>query len=159
MLFGFWEKNQENPKVKSSPKEKAQNTHTLSLSLSSLLAPQPWLHHFLTLLLLFPRSQALPFGPLRESSTLIGFCFFFFFVWLWCLVRALEELCVFVLCCVVYYLSVPAMEDSTKLRLVRCPKCQNVLPELANYTIYQCGACNTVLRGTLSSSPSLPQST
>ncbi|KAG5036875.1 hypothetical protein JHK86_017715 [Glycine max] len=39
------------------------------------------------------------------------------------------------------------MEDSTKLRLVRCPKCQNVLPELANYTIYQCGACNTVLRG------------
>ncbi|KAG4938073.1 hypothetical protein AAZX31_16G025100 [Glycine max] len=39
------------------------------------------------------------------------------------------------------------MEDSTKLRLVRCPKCQNVLPELANYTVYQCGGCNTVLRG------------
>ncbi|KAK7389840.1 hypothetical protein VNO78_25135 [Psophocarpus tetragonolobus] len=44
------------------------------------------------------------------------------------------------------------MEDSTKLRLVRCPKCQNVLPELANYSVYQCGACGTVLRGKLKGS-------
>ncbi|TKY64048.1 Extra-large guanine nucleotide-binding protein 1 [Spatholobus suberectus] len=39
------------------------------------------------------------------------------------------------------------MEDSAKLRLVRCPKCQNVLPELANYSVYQCGGCDAVLRG------------
>ncbi|XP_020226597.1 uncharacterized protein LOC109808142 [Cajanus cajan] len=44
------------------------------------------------------------------------------------------------------------MEDSAMLRLVRCPKCQNVLPELANYTVYQCGGCDTVLRGKLKGS-------
>ncbi|KAL2336149.1 hypothetical protein Fmac_010595 [Flemingia macrophylla] len=44
------------------------------------------------------------------------------------------------------------MEDLAKLRLVRCPKCQNVLPELANYTVYQCGGCDTVLRGKLKGS-------
>ncbi|RDY00886.1 Protein ENHANCED DISEASE RESISTANCE 4, partial [Mucuna pruriens] len=63
---------------------------------------------------------------------------------LWCLVRG--PLCVCVL-----FLSL-AMEDSAKLRLVRCPKCQNVLPELANYTVYQCGGCDTVLRGKLKGS-------
>lgn len=40
-----------------------------------------------------------------------------------------------------------AMEDSAKLRLVRCPKCQNVLHEQASYSIYQCGGCGAVLRG------------
>ncbi|BAT98067.1 uncharacterized protein HKW66_Vig0170040 [Vigna angularis] len=44
------------------------------------------------------------------------------------------------------------MEDSAKLRLVKCPKCQKVLPELANYTVYQCGGCGSVLRGKLKSS-------
>lgn len=81
LLFGFWEKNQENPKGKSAPKEKAENTTTL-LSL--------------TFLLLFPRSQTLPFGPLRESSILInnqGFCCFL--VWLWCLISG--PVCVYVL--------------------------------------------------------------
>ncbi|KAJ1429522.1 putative zinc-ribbon domain, plant [Sesbania bispinosa] len=41
------------------------------------------------------------------------------------------------------------MEDSAKLRLVRCPKCQNLLPELADYSVYQCGGCGTVLRAKL----------
>ncbi|KAI5421975.1 protein ENHANCED DISEASE RESISTANCE 4 [Lathyrus oleraceus] len=39
------------------------------------------------------------------------------------------------------------MEDSAKLRLVRCPKCQNVLHEQPSYSVYQCGGCGTVLRG------------
>ncbi|MED6217396.1 hypothetical protein PIB30_017243 [Stylosanthes scabra] len=38
------------------------------------------------------------------------------------------------------------MEDSSKMRLVRCPKCQNLLPELADYSVYQCGGCGAVLR-------------
>lgn len=41
------------------------------------------------------------------------------------------------------------MSDSAKVRLVRCPKCQNLLPELADYSVYQCGGCGAVLRGTL----------
>ncbi|CAJ2631342.1 protein ENHANCED DISEASE RESISTANCE 4-like [Trifolium pratense] len=38
------------------------------------------------------------------------------------------------------------MADSSKLRLVRCPKCENLLPELADYSVYQCGGCGAVLR-------------
>jgi hypothetical protein len=38
------------------------------------------------------------------------------------------------------------MADPTKVRLVRCPKCENLLPELADYSVYQCGGCGTVLR-------------
>ncbi|KAG4936400.1 hypothetical protein JHK85_051319 [Glycine max] len=39
------------------------------------------------------------------------------------------------------------MSDSAnKLRLVRCPKCQNLLLELADYSVYQCGGCGAVLR-------------
>lgn len=38
------------------------------------------------------------------------------------------------------------MTDSSKLRLVRCPKCENLLPELADYSVYQCGGCGAVLR-------------
>ncbi|XP_027348859.1 protein ENHANCED DISEASE RESISTANCE 4-like isoform X2 [Abrus precatorius] len=38
------------------------------------------------------------------------------------------------------------MADSAKVRLVRCPKCQNLLPELADYSVYQCGGCGAVLR-------------
>jgi ribosomal protein L37AE/L43A len=41
------------------------------------------------------------------------------------------------------------MDESAKPRLVRCPKCQNVLHEQASYSVYQCGGCGTVLRGTL----------
>uniref|UniRef100_A0A2P2LMD1 Uncharacterized protein n=1 Tax=Rhizophora mucronata TaxID=61149 RepID=A0A2P2LMD1_RHIMU len=39
-----------------------------------------------------------------------------------------------------------AMADSTKVRLVRCPKCENLLPELVDYSVYQCGGCGAVLR-------------
>ena len=42
------------------------------------------------------------------------------------------------------------MSASSKVRLVRCPKCDNVLPELADYSLYQCGGCGAVLRGTYS---------
>ncbi|XP_015889387.3 protein ENHANCED DISEASE RESISTANCE 4 [Ziziphus jujuba] len=38
------------------------------------------------------------------------------------------------------------MEESAKVRLVRCPKCENLLPELADYSVYQCGGCGAVLR-------------
>ncbi|KAG5091373.1 hypothetical protein JHK82_050151 [Glycine max] len=39
------------------------------------------------------------------------------------------------------------MSDSAnKLRLVRCPKCQNLLLELADYSVYQCDSCGAVLR-------------
>ncbi|KAJ6393572.1 hypothetical protein OIU77_022912 [Salix suchowensis] len=37
-------------------------------------------------------------------------------------------------------------EGSTKVRLVHCPKCENLLPELADYSVYQCGGCDAVLR-------------
>ncbi|XP_028794763.1 protein ENHANCED DISEASE RESISTANCE 4 [Neltuma alba] len=38
------------------------------------------------------------------------------------------------------------MSASAKVRLVRCPKCDNLLPELADYSLYQCGGCGAVLR-------------
>ncbi|KAJ0565141.1 putative zinc-ribbon domain, plant, protein enhanced disease resistance 4 [Helianthus annuus] len=38
-------------------------------------------------------------------------------------------------------------EEGVALRLVRCPKCENVLPELPEYSVYQCGACGAVLKG------------
>uniref|UniRef100_A0A5B7AE89 Uncharacterized protein n=1 Tax=Davidia involucrata TaxID=16924 RepID=A0A5B7AE89_DAVIN len=38
------------------------------------------------------------------------------------------------------------MEEGSKVRVVRCPKCENLLPELPNYSIYQCGGCGAVLR-------------
>ncbi|KAL5571382.1 hypothetical protein UlMin_020979 [Ulmus minor] len=38
------------------------------------------------------------------------------------------------------------MSDSNNVRLVRCPKCDNLLPELADYSVYQCGGCGAVLR-------------
>ncbi|GAB2271790.1 hypothetical protein Dimus_006621 [Dionaea muscipula] len=38
------------------------------------------------------------------------------------------------------------MAELAKLRLVRCPKCENLLPELPDYSVYQCGGCGAVLR-------------
>ncbi|CAM8977475.1 unnamed protein product [Rhodiola kirilowii] len=38
------------------------------------------------------------------------------------------------------------MSEPKIVRLVRCPKCQNLLPELADYEVYQCGGCGAVLR-------------
>lgn len=40
------------------------------------------------------------------------------------------------------------MSESAKVRLVRCPKCENLLPEVTEFSVYQCGGCGAVLRGT-----------
>ncbi|XP_038700391.1 protein ENHANCED DISEASE RESISTANCE 4-like isoform X2 [Tripterygium wilfordii] len=48
------------------------------------------------------------------------------------------------------------MTESTGLRLVRCPKCENLLPELADYSVYQCGGCGTVLRAKNSDADAFP---
>ncbi|KAH9617149.1 hypothetical protein KSS87_017656 [Heliosperma pusillum] len=34
----------------------------------------------------------------------------------------------------------------SEVRLVRCPKCDKVLPEPCGYTVYQCGGCGAILR-------------
>lgn len=41
------------------------------------------------------------------------------------------------------------MAEGPKVRLVRCPKCDNLLPELPDYSVYKCGGCGAVLRGML----------
>ncbi|KAK9280104.1 hypothetical protein L1049_013789 [Liquidambar formosana] len=38
------------------------------------------------------------------------------------------------------------MADLAKFRVVRCPKCECLLPERADYSIYQCGGCGALLR-------------
>ncbi|KAG9155859.1 hypothetical protein Leryth_004107 [Lithospermum erythrorhizon] len=38
------------------------------------------------------------------------------------------------------------MSEVAKVRLVRCPKCHNLLQELNDYSIYECGGCGAVLR-------------
>ncbi|KAF8380095.1 hypothetical protein HHK36_027565 [Tetracentron sinense] len=38
------------------------------------------------------------------------------------------------------------MAEGAKVRVVRCPKCDNLLPELPDYPLYQCGGCGAVLR-------------
>lgn len=35
----------------------------------------------------------------------------------------------------------------SEIRLVRCPKCDKVLPEPTVYTVYQCGGCGAILKG------------
>lgn len=35
----------------------------------------------------------------------------------------------------------------SEIRLVRCPKCDKVLPEPPVFTVYQCGGCGCMLRG------------
>lgn len=40
-------------------------------------------------------------------------------------------------------------EERAKVRVVRCPKCDKLLPELANFTVYRCGGCNATLQGKL----------
>ncbi|KAK6920013.1 putative zinc-ribbon domain, plant, partial [Dillenia turbinata] len=39
-----------------------------------------------------------------------------------------------------------SMAEAAKVRLVRCPKCENLLPEFPDYSVYQCGGCGAVLR-------------
>lgn len=38
------------------------------------------------------------------------------------------------------------MAEKSAVRLVRCPNCENLLPELPGYSVYQCGGCGAVLR-------------
>lgn len=38
------------------------------------------------------------------------------------------------------------MEEESNVRLVRCPKCENLLPELPDFSVYQCGGCGAILR-------------
>ncbi|KAF8394811.1 hypothetical protein HHK36_018747 [Tetracentron sinense] len=44
------------------------------------------------------------------------------------------------------YLKKMTTKPTPKVRLVRCPKCRRLLPELANLPVYECGGCGTVLR-------------
>lgn len=37
-------------------------------------------------------------------------------------------------------------EALAEVCLVRCPKCESLLPEVIDYSVYQCGGCGTVLR-------------
>lgn len=39
------------------------------------------------------------------------------------------------------------MSETAEVRLVRCPKCKNLLPEVTGYSVYRCGGCGAVLRG------------
>ncbi|KAK9913883.1 hypothetical protein M0R45_037687 [Rubus argutus] len=39
-----------------------------------------------------------------------------------------------------------AAEFTTKVRLVRCPKCRLLLPELPDFPVYKCGGCGAVLQ-------------
>ncbi|KAL3815115.1 hypothetical protein ACJIZ3_016383 [Penstemon smallii] len=38
------------------------------------------------------------------------------------------------------------MSEKSEVRLVRCPKCEKLLPEVTGYSVYQCGGCGAVLR-------------
>lgn len=38
------------------------------------------------------------------------------------------------------------MSEPAEVRLVRCPKCENLLPELTDYSVYQCGGCGALLK-------------
>ncbi|KAF3333214.1 putative zinc-ribbon domain-containing protein [Carex littledalei] len=37
-------------------------------------------------------------------------------------------------------------EVGAQIRVVRCPKCEKLLPELPNYSVYLCGACGATLQ-------------
>ncbi|XP_075493242.1 uncharacterized protein LOC142531099 [Primulina tabacum] len=39
------------------------------------------------------------------------------------------------------------MSETAEVRLVRCPKCKNLLPEVTGYSVNRCGGCGAVLRG------------
>lgn len=38
------------------------------------------------------------------------------------------------------------MPLEAKVRVVKCPKCEKLLPELPNFTVYKCGGCNATLQ-------------
>lgn len=35
-----------------------------------------------------------------------------------------------------------------RVRVVRCPNCDKLLPEIPNLALYRCGGCNAALQGT-----------
>ena len=39
---------------------------------------------------------------------------------------------------------------ASEVCLVRCPKCENLIQEITDYSVYQCGGCGAVLRGIIS---------
>ncbi|XP_062001779.1 uncharacterized protein LOC133718917 [Rosa rugosa] len=39
-----------------------------------------------------------------------------------------------------------SQELTTRVRLVRCPRCRLLLPELPDFKVYKCGGCGAVLR-------------
>jgi hypothetical protein len=47
-----------------------------------------------------------------------------------------------------------AGSQQQQIRVVRCPKCDKLLPELTNYSVYVCGGCGATLQG-LAFSPSM----
>ncbi|KAF3773819.1 Uncharacterized protein EJ110_NYTH54554 [Nymphaea thermarum] len=49
------------------------------------------------------------------------------------------------------------MVEGTKARLVRCPKCENLLVEPADYPVYQCGGCGAKLQSAKRYAASLKQ--
>ncbi|XP_077227406.1 uncharacterized protein LOC143860583 [Tasmannia lanceolata] len=38
------------------------------------------------------------------------------------------------------------MAEGAKVRVVRCPKCENLLPELPDFPLYRCGGCDATLQ-------------
>jgi DNA-directed RNA polymerase subunit RPC12/RpoP len=42
----------------------------------------------------------------------------------------------------------PPPQQQQQIRVVRCPKCDKLLPELPNYSVYVCGGCGATLQGT-----------
>ncbi|GFP91932.1 protein trichome birefringence-like 25 [Phtheirospermum japonicum] len=38
------------------------------------------------------------------------------------------------------------MSETANVRVVRCPKCENLLPEVTDSSVYQCGGCGAVLK-------------
>ncbi|OMO85172.1 hypothetical protein COLO4_21715 [Corchorus olitorius] len=38
------------------------------------------------------------------------------------------------------------MAEESNVRLVRCPKCQTLIKELPDYSLYKCGSCGAILR-------------
>ena len=40
---------------------------------------------------------------------------------------------------------------TAKIRLVKCPRCRRLLPELPDIPVYKCGGCDAILVGKCSS--------
>ncbi|KAK1301606.1 Uncharacterized protein QJS10_CPB12g01150 [Acorus calamus] len=44
------------------------------------------------------------------------------------------------------------MAEGAKVRVVRCPKCEKLLPVLDDFTVYRCGGCDATLQAKKQSS-------